>query len=84
MKGVAAAMMSCRTGISAPLRALLIASGVTAGLSLGAAAATAAAGDSLLSPTPLILKDGRIASVSVHVVAFAQGGRRWTPRSRSS
>jgi flagellar motor protein MotB len=25
-------------------------------------------------PTPLILKDGRIANVSVHVVAFAQGG----------
>jgi flagellar motor protein MotB len=74
-KGVAAAMTSCRTiGICAPVRVLLIASGLTAGLSLGAAAETAAAGDSLLSPTPLILKDGRIANVSVHVVAFGQGG----------
>jgi outer membrane protein OmpA-like peptidoglycan-associated protein len=68
-------MTSCRTiGICAPVRVLLIASGLTAGLSLAAAAETTAAGDSLLSPTPLILKDGRIANVSVHVVAFAQGG----------
>jgi flagellar motor protein MotB len=68
-------MTSCRTiGFCAPVRVLLIASGLTAGLSLGAAAETTAAGDSLLSPTPLILKDGRIANVSVHVVAFAQGG----------
>jgi len=75
LKGVAAAMTSCRTiGICAPVRVLLIASGLTAGLSLGAAAETTAAGDSLLSPTPLILKDGRIANVSVHVVAFGQGG----------
>ena len=75
LKGVAAAMTSCRTiGICAPVRVLLITSGLTAGLSFGAAAAAAAAGDSLLSPTPLILKDGRIANVSVHVVAFAEGG----------
>ena len=68
-------MTSCRTiGICAPVRVLLIASGLTAGLSLAAAAEAVAAGDSLLSPTPLILKDGRIANVSVHVVAFAQGG----------
>jgi flagellar motor protein MotB len=68
-------MTSCRTiGICAPVRVLLIASGLTAGLSLGAVAETTAAGDSLLSPTPLILKDGRIANVSVHVVAFGQGG----------
>jgi flagellar motor protein MotB len=68
-------MTSCRTiGICAPVRVLLIASGLTAGLSLTAAAETTAAGHSLLSPTPLILKDGRIANVSVHVVTFAQGG----------
>jgi len=75
LKGVAAAMTSFRTiEICAPVRVLLIASGLTAGLSLAASAETTAAGDSLLSPTPLILKDGRIANVSVHVVAFAQGG----------
>ena len=75
LRGVAAAMTSCRTiGICVPVRVLLLASGLTIGLSLGAAAETAAAGDSLLSPTPLILKDGRIANVSVHVVAFAPGG----------
>ena len=65
-------MTSCRTiGIPGPLRTLLIASGLTAGLSLAAAAQTA--GDALLAPTPLILKDGRIANVSVHVVGFPQG-----------
>ena len=65
-------MTSCRTiGIPGPFRALLIASGLTAGLSLAAAAQTA--GEALLAPTPLILKDGRIANVSVHVVGFPQG-----------
>ena len=37
----------------------------------GAAAATP--GDALLRPMPLILKDGRIAEVSVHVVPFQPG-----------
>jgi hypothetical protein len=37
----------------------------------GAVAATP--GDALLQPTPLILKDGRIAEVSVHVVPFQAG-----------
>lgn len=42
--------------------------------------ATAAAGlsDDLLSPTPLVLKDGRIARVSVHVVPFDQGASQVT------
>ena len=71
LKGVAAAMMWCRTKpCRAPLGAFLIASGLIAGLSLSAAAAV---GDVLLQPTPLILKDGRIANVSVHVVAFGHG-----------
>jgi hypothetical protein len=65
-------MTSCRTiGLPGPLRTLLIASGLSAGWSLAAAAQTA--GDALLAPTPLILKDGRIANVSVHVVGFPQG-----------
>jgi hypothetical protein len=65
-------MTSCRTiWIPGPLRTLLVASGLTAGLSLAAAAQTA--GEALLAPTPLILKDGRIANVSVHVVGFPQG-----------
>jgi hypothetical protein len=34
----------------------------------------AAAADRLLVPTPLILKDGRIAKVSVHVLPFSNGG----------
>jgi hypothetical protein len=38
-----------------------------------AAAAAAMPGDALLQPTPLILKDGRIAEVSVHVVPFQSG-----------
>ena len=71
LKGVAAAMMWCRTKpCRAPLGAFLIASGLLAGPGLSAAAAV---GDVLLQPTPLILKDGRIANVSVHVVAFGHG-----------
>jgi outer membrane protein OmpA-like peptidoglycan-associated protein len=66
-------MTTCRTiGIGAPLRTLLIAAGLSAGASV-AAAAEAPMGDALLAPTPLILKDGRIANVSVHVVAFGPG-----------
>jgi hypothetical protein len=62
-------MTSCRTiGLPGPLRTLLVASGLAAGWSLAAAAQTAS--DALLAPTPLILKDGRIANVSVHVVGF--------------
>jgi hypothetical protein len=33
----------------------------------------AAAAEPLLRPTPLVLKDGRIANVSIHVVPFAPG-----------
>jgi outer membrane protein OmpA-like peptidoglycan-associated protein len=41
-------------------------------LALGAGEGRAAA-QALLAPTPLILKDGRIASVAVHVLSFRQG-----------
>ena len=33
----------------------------------------AAAAEPLLRPTPLVLKDGRIANVSIHVLRFAAG-----------
>ncbi len=59
--------------IGTPARALLIASGVSAALALGTPAAAAAADDTLLQPTPLVLKDGRIANVSVHVLTFPPG-----------
>jgi hypothetical protein len=42
------------------------------GLALAAGECRAAA-QPLLAPTPLILKDGRIASVAVHVLLFRQG-----------
>ncbi len=67
-------MTSCRTTeIRTPIRALLIACGLTAVLGLGAAADARAADDALLRPTPLVLKDGRIANVSVHTVTFPSG-----------
>jgi outer membrane protein OmpA-like peptidoglycan-associated protein len=67
-------MTWCRTSLyPASFRACLIASGLTLASSLGAAAAAAAEGAALLPPTPLILKDGRIANVSIHVVGFPQG-----------
>lgn len=48
--------------------------GLTALLACSAAARPALAIDDLLSePTPLILKDGRIAQVSVHTIPFAAG-----------
>ena len=43
------------------------------GVERGGLAGIAAADQVLLQPTPLILKDGRIANVSIHVVAFPQG-----------
>jgi len=54
------------------------ASALLAALCLGVAATPPGAeaampGDALLQPTPLILKDGRIAEVSVHVVPFQAG-----------
>ena len=75
-------MMLCRTTeFRTPIRALLIACGLTAALDLGAAAETRAADDVLLRPTPLILKDGRIANVSVHNVAFPSGQSALGPAS---
>jgi hypothetical protein len=53
---------------------LLIGAGLAAGLGLGAPGQAAEAGDdTLLQPTPLVLKDGRIANVSVHVLSFPPG-----------
>ena len=73
LKGVAAAMTWCRTSLyPASFRACLIASGLTLASSLGVVA-EAAEGEVLLPATPLILKDGRIANVSIHIVAFPQG-----------
>jgi outer membrane protein OmpA-like peptidoglycan-associated protein len=75
-------MTPCRTiEILTPIRAVLIACGLTAGLSLGAAAETRSADDALLRPTPLILKDGRIANVSVHTVGFPPGQSALGPAS---
>jgi outer membrane protein OmpA-like peptidoglycan-associated protein len=47
----------------------------TAPLGVGARPALAAAADGggLLEPTPLILKDGRIAHVSIHLIPFEEG-----------
>jgi hypothetical protein len=39
----------------------------------GAPARAAVASAALLQPTPLVLKDGRIANVSIHVLPFANG-----------
>ena len=71
----------CTIEIRTLVRALLIACGLTAGLGLGAAAETRAADDTLLRPTPLILKDGRIANVSVHTLAFPPGESTLGPAS---
>jgi outer membrane protein OmpA-like peptidoglycan-associated protein len=74
LKGVAAAMMARRTvEIRMLVRALLIGAVSGAGMALSAPAQAAVAGDTLLEPTPLILKDGRIANVSVYVLGFAPG-----------
>jgi hypothetical protein len=54
----------------------------TVGLAVAVAAGSAeaaTAGETLLQPTPLILKDGRIAKVSVHVVPFQPGGTEVAP-----
>jgi outer membrane protein OmpA-like peptidoglycan-associated protein len=67
-------MMWCRTiPYRASFRACLIAFVLTATASLGALARSGAAEDARRQATPRILKDGRIANVSVHVVSFPQG-----------
>jgi outer membrane protein OmpA-like peptidoglycan-associated protein len=54
--------------------ALLIGAALAAGLGSGAPGQAAEAGDdTLLQPTPLVLKDGRSANVSVHVLSFPPG-----------
>jgi outer membrane protein OmpA-like peptidoglycan-associated protein len=55
------------------VRVLPIAAGLSAGLSLGTPAPAATAAETLLQPTPLVLKDGRIANVSVQVLSFPPG-----------
>ncbi len=44
------------------------------GIAIGSASANAASIGSTLSTTPLVLKDGRIAEVSVHTVPFPEDG----------
>ena len=67
-------MRSRRTiEIRMPVRALLNTAILSAGLALSAPVQAAVADERLLQPTPLILKDGRIANVSVHVLSFAPG-----------
>ncbi|MGH6945372.1 MAG: hypothetical protein ACREH6_14270 [Geminicoccaceae bacterium] len=50
-----------------------------AGLTPHGAARAAAHDGTLLQPTPLILKDGRIADVSVHLVPFVAGAAEVAP-----
>jgi hypothetical protein len=40
---------------------------------LSSSAGAAVAPEALLQPTPLVLKDGRIANVSIHVLPFESG-----------
>ena len=42
-------------------------------LAVGVAERPLRANEALLQPTPLVLKDGRIANVSIHIVPFARG-----------
>jgi outer membrane protein OmpA-like peptidoglycan-associated protein len=55
-------------------RRAIVSAGLTVvGLLAAAHALQAAEAEPLLAPTPLVLKDGRIANVSIHVVPFAPG-----------
>jgi outer membrane protein OmpA-like peptidoglycan-associated protein len=73
-------MIPCRTiEVRAPVRTLSLALVLLAGLGLGAPAGAAAPDETLLQPTPLILKDGRIANVAVYVVRFPPGNARLDP-----
>lgn len=58
-----------------PLRAVAIAVALSAAGN-GAGAQPASERQALLQPTPLVLKDGRIANVSVHLVRFPTGEAR--------
>ena len=74
------AMIPCRTiEVRAPVRTLSVVLVLLTGLGLGAPASAAAPDETLLQPTPLILKDGRIANVAVYVVRFPPGGARLDP-----
>jgi hypothetical protein len=54
-------------------RSLTVAGLVLLGMLPAQAAPHAAGAEPLLRPTPLVLKDGRIANVSIHVLPFASG-----------
>ncbi|HET6521798.1 MAG TPA: hypothetical protein VFG47_18545, partial [Geminicoccaceae bacterium] len=53
--------------------ALLASAGLLGAAAAAQPAVAAADGGGLLEPTPLILKDGRIAHVSIHLIPFDQG-----------
>lgn len=57
---------------------------VLALLAAAAPAVAQSAGQTLLAPTPLILKDGRIANVSVHVLPFRDGAVDFAPGALGS
>jgi hypothetical protein len=61
-------------------RALIAFAGLAmAGTVVAADPSHAAEAEPLLQPTPLVLKDGRIANVSIHVVPFAPGQAELAP-----
>jgi hypothetical protein len=56
-----------------PSRVTVVAGLALLGMLPAQGSAHAAAAEPLLRPTPLVLKDGRIANVSIHVLPFAPG-----------
>lgn len=73
-------MKRFRVGVPARLQAAIVASlGLMVVIAADRPALAAGVSDPLLRPTPLILKDGRIANVSVHVVPFAPGKAELAP-----
>src|SRR4029450_12549942 len=55
------------------LRSVTVAGLVLLGMLPAQGSPRAAGAEPLLRPTPLVLKDGRIANVSIHVLPFASG-----------
>ena len=77
-------MTSPRSSRPRTSRPWLAAAGLAVGLLFGLPAVAQSRADVLLPPTPLILKDGRIANVSVHLVPFAPGATEVAARSTDS